>query len=189
MNHYRKKPPRYTQDSSIYFLTFCTFKRRPLLHLETVPELLIESLMFYQARVKRLIAYTIMPDHIHAMVEVDEARSLSVFLRDFKKYTSRAIKNRLEERGFLESGKTNRFKLSERVWQPGTMDHCIRNSSRNSDFENHLSYLFSNSWKHLSIPPRHFPYHNFEAFVETGVFDRDFFAFDEKQLRSAKLYE
>jgi REP element-mobilizing transposase RayT len=154
-----------------------------------VPELLIESLMFYQTRVKQLIAYTIMPDHIHAMVEVDEARSLSVFLRDFKKYTSRAIKNRIEERGLLALGKTNRFKLSERVWQPGTMDHCIRNSSRNRDFENHLSYLFSNSWKHLSIAPRDFPYHNFADFEETRVFDRDFFAFDEKQLRSAKLYE
>jgi len=189
MNRLPKKPPRYGQGWSTYFLTFCTFRRRPLLHLETIPELVIDSLLFYQTKVKRLIAYTIMPDHIHAVVEVEEAESLSVFLRDFKKYTSRAIKNRIEDRELLPSAGRNRLNVTERVWQPGTMDHCIRNSWRNSDLQDHLSYLFYNSWKHLRILPRDFPYHNFETFVEAGVFDRDFCAFDEKRLGAVELHE
>jgi len=189
MNPMRNKPPRYGQDSSIYFLTFCTFRRRPLLNLRTIPELLIESLLFFESKVKRLVAYTIMPDHIHAMVDVEQAKSLSVFLRDFKKYTSRAIKNRIEERALMSSIGGNHFNLSERVWQPGTMDHCVRAGWKSTDFENHLAYLFYNSWKHLHILPRDFPYHNFETFVEAGLFDRDFYAFDEKQLGPVELYE
>jgi REP element-mobilizing transposase RayT len=159
------------------------------LHIETVPALIVDALLFYQTRIKSLIAYTILPDHIHLMVEVDEIRTLSSFLRDFKKYASRAIKERIRQSSLVEGIQRIGFNLSARVWQPGTMDHCIRSSWHSTDFERHLSYLFYNSWKHLRIYPKDFPYHNFQAFVETGDFDRDFFAFDEKLLPSPELYE
>jgi REP element-mobilizing transposase RayT len=92
-----RKPPRYQQDYSIYFLTFCTFKRLPMLHAHGIPEFQIEELHFYEQKIQKLVAYTIMPEHVHLMVEVENADSLSRFLRDFKKYTSAAIMKRIVE--------------------------------------------------------------------------------------------
>ena len=179
MNTQRKisaKPPRFHQDYSIYFLTFCTDKRLPLLHKEGIPELLEENILFYRARVSQVIAYTIMPDHIHALVEVEKVNQLSIFLRDFKKHTSKEIKKHLS----IDA---------KHIWQRGTMDHCIRVSWKNKDYQNHLEYIFYNSYKHLAIKPQDYQYHNFNEIVERGLVDPVFFDFDEKEFPLQKLYE
>ena len=169
------KPPRFHQDNSLYFLTFCTFNRVPYLLDEKIPELLINDLHFYAKRLKQLVAYTIMPDHVHLIVEVEDERTLSSFLRDFKKRTSKKIKRLTES--------------DSPIWQHGTMDHCIRPTWSNKDFKHHLQYLFYNSWKHLEIAPKDFPYHNFKSFVDDEVFTNDFCTFDESQLAVATIYE
>ncbi|MBI5215768.1 MAG: transposase [Ignavibacteriae bacterium] len=205
MKQYRKKPPRYSQDNSYYFLTFCTFKRKPFLHLPGIPEFLIEELYFYESKIQQLVAYTIMPDHIHLLVEVEQATDLSIFLRDFKKFTSREIKTRLCSSGSPDPHptRTNNAVMSnavlvngyyyerndEPIWQPGTMDHCIRMGWTNNDLHNHLAYLFYNSYKHLRIAPKDFPYHNFKALVDKGYFDNDYYSFDEKSFPASSTYE
>jgi REP element-mobilizing transposase RayT len=169
-----KKPPRYKKDHSIYFLTFCTFKRHPYLHRNGIPEMLIENLKIYSDRIDELIAYTIMTDHIHLLISVKIVSDLSIFLRDFKKWTS------LEIRRIL--------KIEDRhIWQRGTMDHCIRWSWENKDFDNHLYYLLSNSFKHLHIQPKDFPYHNFWEFVKKGWVEEDFYAVDDIEV--PRFYE
>jgi REP element-mobilizing transposase RayT len=157
-NFFSGKPPRYHQDYSIYFLTFCTDKRRMLL------------------QIKELIAFTIMPDHIHTLVEIESIKDLSAFLRDFKKHTSKEIKKRLL------------FK-EEHVWQRGTMDHCIRVSWEDKDFQNHLEYIFYNSYKHLRVKPKDFPFHNFIEVVQKGWLEIDFCDFDENEFPFRGLYE
>ena len=152
-----RKPPRFQQDNSIYFLTFCTFRRSPVLLETGIPETLLENLRFYAPRLKNLIAYTIMPDHVHLLTEVETVFQMSAFLRDFKKRTSKEIKQK--------TGQTIP------IWQSGTFDHCIRSSA---DLENHLNYIFYNSWKHLEILPKDFPYHNFKEAVGKGWIEEDF---------------
>jgi REP element-mobilizing transposase RayT len=144
--------------------------------MEGVPELLMSNLEFYKTRLKDLIAYTIMPNHMHVMVEVETIKSLSEFLRDFKKYTSRMIKIRLSVK-------------PRYIWQRGTMDHCIRLSWENIDFRNHVQYLFYNSWKHLHIAPKDFRFHSFDEIVEKGWLERGFFDMDEKEFTLGKMYE
>ena len=72
------------------------------------------------------------------------------------------------------------------VWQRGTMDHCIRDDQ---DFENHLNYIFYNSWKHLGIAPCEFKLHNFEEIVERGWLEKDFCGFPEKDEKRFEVYE
>ncbi len=195
MKLHPQKPPRFKEGNSFYFLTFCTFKRKQLLHNETIPQFLIEELQFYKQKVKDLIAYTIMPDHIHLIVEVEKVEEMSAFLRDFKKYTSKGIKRMLCGNGSptrICDGQSTPISdrlLREPIWQPGTMDHCIRMNWENKDFENHLSYLFYNSYKHLNIPPKDFQHHNFTEFVAQGVFDNDFLAMDESTTKTFEIYE
>jgi|WetSurMetagenome_2_1015567.scaffolds.fasta_scaffold761543_2 putative transposase len=102
MKQYPRKPPRFKESDSIYFLTFCTFKRKPILHIDTIPEFLIDELIYYKSRIKNLLAYTIMPDHIHLLIEIEDTKSMSTFLRDFKKYTSRELRRRIKEDRLLQ---------------------------------------------------------------------------------------
>lgn len=155
------KPPRWDQDNSIYFLTFCTFDRKRYLHHTNVPEMIVENLVFYAKYIKDLIAYTVMPEHVHLLVEVQTVNDVSAYLRDFKKHTSKKIKNRL-------------FVNVPHIWQRGTMDHCIRISTGNEDFVNHLHYVYYNCVKHLGIIPSEFPFHNFKDAVRKGWIEEDF---------------
>ncbi|MBI2620473.1 MAG: transposase [Ignavibacteriales bacterium] len=157
-----RKPFRYGQDDSCYFLTFCTYRRRPLLHLPGIPEMIIENLKFYSSRIKSLIAYTVMPDHVHLMIDVGIVKEMSDFLRDFKKRASKEVCKLVP---FVRSP----------IWLRGSMDHCIRDDE---DFRRHLEYIFYNCWKHLGIPPKDFPYHNFLEFVDRGWLDIDFLGLD-----------
>jgi len=102
-----------------------------------------------------------MPEHIHMLVKVQKVKNMSDYLRDFKKRTSKKIK------GVLGVD-------SPHVWQQGTMDHCVRISSGNEDYMNHLNYIYYNSVKHLGIIPKEFPFHNFKEAVKKGWIEEEF---------------
>ena len=154
--HHTHKPPRMKEDQALYFVTFCTFKRRPLLLRPDVPEMLVDHIEFYGRRLKELIAYTVMSDHIHLLMEVNEAVEVSNFLRDFKKRTSKEIKRILD--------------IDEQhIWLRGSFDRCLRCSWRDEDPERYVSYIFANSLKHLNVQPTNFPFHNFQEAVEKGI--------------------
>jgi putative transposase len=176
MKRITNKPPRWKNDHAIYFLTFCTFKRRKILHLDGVAAALIEDLFFYQRTIKELIAYTVMPDHVHLLVEIEDVKTLSKFLQNFKTHSSKRIKELI--------GKSD-----GPVWQRGSMDHCIRESVSNSDFENHLNYLFNNSQKHLGISPQDFPFHNVNAMIKRGWIEEGFSSVSEKIEQEFAIYE
>jgi REP element-mobilizing transposase RayT len=125
--------------------------------------MIVENLTFYSKRLKQLIAYTVMPDHVHVMVYVETVAQLSGFLRDFKKRTSKEIKRLLD----IDV---------PHIWQQGTMDHCIRLTPENQDYINHLHYIFYNSVKHLGIVPKSFAFHNFTEAVGKGWIAEDFCA-------------
>lgn len=154
----------------------CTYDRKSLLHKPGVPEAIIYCLNFCAKKIKQLVAYTIMPDHMHLLVEVKEAKELSSFLRDFKGFTSKSIKRLTQN-------------VAKYVWQRGTMDHWIRESDSNEDFENHLQYVFFNSVKHLGIRPKDFRYHNFNEVVQKGWLDGEFYNLTKKDLREFEKYE
>jgi putative transposase len=176
MKRITNKPPRWKESYSTYFLTFCTFRRRKILHRDGIPSFIIEDLKYYSKIIKELIAYTIMPDHIHLLIEVEDVKALSKFLQSFKTHSSKKIQELI--------GKNN-----SPFWQRGTMDHCIRESSANIDFENHLTYLFYNSQKHLGISPKDYPYHNFNEIVKRGLLEEDFCVLSEKTEKEFAIYE
>lgn len=160
MPNFTSQPPRSHRSGRTYFLTFNVFQKNPILHNQGIPEFLVKELEFYSKKIKKLIAYTIQRNHIHLLIDVDHFSTISDFLRDFKKYTSHFIKKTFDE--------PPRF-----VWQRGTWDHCIGITDYN-DLKAHLDYTFYNSFKHLGITPKDFPYHNFLDFVEKGIYSPDF---------------
>jgi len=81
------------KQGNIYFVTTTIVSFARILTLnECFPQTIIDSLK-YLVREHRafLIAYVVMPSHIHFIVEMPEGESISDFMRDFKKYTSKEI--------------------------------------------------------------------------------------------------
>ena len=49
-----------------------------------------------------LLAYVFMPSHVHLVAQIPEGENISDFMRDFKKYTSTRIRQRLDVDGRTE---------------------------------------------------------------------------------------
>lgn len=114
-----------------------------------------------------------MPDHVHMLIDVEKATNLSIFLQRFKSHSSKMI---------YEVLKIN----SDHIWQRGTMDHCIRDEL---DFDNHLKYIFFNSFKHLNVAPKNFNLHNFKEIVEKGWMEEDYCDFSKEKEQVFARYE
>jgi putative transposase len=153
---FKQKPPRLFQDDSQYFLTFNTYKRRNLLIKGNITDMLINAMDYI---LKDLcltnIAHVVIPDHLHLILECNNSRDISSFLRRFKSFTSRNIKESLS--------------IDDFIWQRGTFDHVICDED---DYWNHLEYIHYNPVKHGYVKkPEKWKYSSYLKFVEKGYFD------------------
>ena len=63
--------------------------------------ILIDNLQFYLKKHKAdLNVYVLMPNHIHLIVSMPQGESISDFMRDVKKFTSKTIKENLKDDGY-----------------------------------------------------------------------------------------
>jgi len=113
----------------IFFLTVCTRNRRRVLARQPMAGLLLES---WQAA-RRLHGWivgrhVIMPDHVHFFTQSDAGtKSLSAFIRDWKKWTTRAAA--------ATAG------IKPPLWQPEFFDHVLRTSG---SYEEKWAYVREN---------------------------------------------
>jgi len=111
-----KRPRRLDGVSYVglqrYFLTTCTSFKRPFfadaaLATEVVEQLLHDATRFEFA----IVAYCVMPDHLHALVEAtSEGSDLKAFMKHFKQM----------------SGFNYRQRTRQTLWQPGYHEHILR---------------------------------------------------------------
>ncbi len=95
-----------------YFLTLCTFRRRPIFGNGGLGERVVHSLLDTSRRHRFSIdAYCVMPDHLHALVTaLDDGSDLQAFVLAFKQST-----------GFHLKGA-----VAHAVWQTGYYEHVLR---------------------------------------------------------------
>jgi len=97
-------------DPPLYFITFCTAKRRTILASDAVHAALRK---YGQAGVDRGIGlgrYVIMPDHIHLFVRGNPDFLLGRWVAGLKRVVAAAVTG------------------GRHIWQRGFFDHVIRNS-------------------------------------------------------------
>ena len=119
-----RRPSRLPQifqkyDSPLFFVTFCTFNRAPILATDTFHQYFV---LLMRRKSKEGIAcgkYVIMPDHIHLFLRIDNSRyQLGKTVGFIKQSLSKCLADTGVKRPY---------------WQPGFFDHLLRSAESYSE--------------------------------------------------------
>ncbi len=115
MHRFPGVPPRLDtvfSDAPVYFVTFCTYRRRPLLATAELHaafrSFATRACAEHHVMVGR---YVLMPDHVHLFVAGDRTFRLGRWLGLLKQSLVKAIV---------------RQTISDPIWQRGFFDHVLR---------------------------------------------------------------
>lgn len=140
---------RYIADQHVpYFCTITVLDWLPVFIDFRYMEPMIESLRFCRTRKALLVfAYVIMPNHLHLIAGTQG--DLHATMRDFKRFTSRAIHDRLRQDGRFEilewlrqgTQRARRERDELGLWQDGFHPQSLRSDTV---FRQKLDYLHAN---------------------------------------------
>jgi putative transposase len=129
---HRRHLPHWELPGAAYFVTF-TLRDRTICDLTSanIASIILDSLSFHANKRYFLHDHTIMPDHVHVILEpiVDggESQKLGDILGDLKRYTARKINGALDRSGPL--------------WLDESFDRIIRDKR---EYEEKARYIFEN---------------------------------------------
>jgi REP element-mobilizing transposase RayT len=117
MHQFPRVPPRLYRvfaDAPVYFITFCTYRRRPLLTTAPVHHAFVAfAHCAYTAHNVAVGRYVIMPDHVHLFVRGDREFRLSGWIGMLRQSL---------RRGIVRPNPMS----SDPIWQRGFFDHVLR---------------------------------------------------------------
>jgi len=175
----------YHIPGHLYFVTTTVIGRKEILSNTPIAKIILQSLDFLRkdGRIK-LFSYVIMPDHLHLVILPLEYKgrnqTISDLMRDFKKFTSKRIIEKLKEHKreallsfFSRSAKAYRGQMYK-VWEEGFFDENIYTQ----DFLNQkIQYIHHNPVKKgLVKEPEDYPFSSAKNFISKG---KSFLEIDE----------
>ena len=84
-------------EERCFFITTTCYQHLPLLCDAGCFHILFDSFQFYNAKYEaRLLAYVFMHNHIHFIIFFEKDNHLINYMRDFKKYTSLKLRERMQ---------------------------------------------------------------------------------------------
>ena len=162
-----------SESSYAYFVTCTIVDWLPMLTGNTYRQIVLDSLNYLREHKRtQLNAFVVMPTHLHAVLWPDEGANLSDALRDFKRFTSRAISNAALRQSdqaalsaFASARQSNRAQdVSQyQVWQEGSHPEAIYTV----DFANQkIGYIHANPVRAgLVAAPEDWPYSSARAYL------------------------
>ena len=129
--------PNYRRNyvpGGTYFFTLVTYQRRKYFDTPNKLDLLHAKIRQVQRNKPfELLAYCLLPDHIHLLIELPQEDSgFSIRMREIKRLTTLWMK-----RETLEN--------VDRIWQDKYWEHTIRDEK---DLQTHFNYIHYNPIKH-----------------------------------------
>ena len=107
---HKMRKGRVSLQNQIYLLSFVTEGREPRFSDFHCARLIIRSLK--KSRHTKTLAFVVMPDHVHWLIQLLEDASLSRVVQTVKSVSAHQINQYLERRG--------------QFWQDGFHDHALR---------------------------------------------------------------
>ncbi len=143
-------------ENSLVFITIVTNKRIPLLlpNADFLYKSLFSVLKFYKFR---LIAYSILPEHIHVIIKPKTIYCYPKIIKSFKYSFTKNV-------GLVNP-------TYDKIWQTRYWEHTIRDED---DLKTHLDYIHYNPVKHgLVDSVRSWQYSSFHKFVKRGLYEHN----------------
>ena len=122
--HFPKRPPRIRLvfdrfDPPLYFITLCTYDRRPVLANDAFHDHIFKLMKRKSTQGIVCGEYVIMPDHVHLFIRIDLHRyQLGKTIGFLKQSLSKPLR---------DSG------VEQPHWQPGFFDHILRSADSYSE--------------------------------------------------------
>ncbi|WP_286073716.1 transposase [Stenotrophomonas sp. 59] len=127
MSSYRLRLGRHSIIGQAYVLTTTTHQRRRLFESKVTAGCVIHQFHYIERRgLVRSLAWVVMPDHVHWMLELTSA-NLADVARRLKSSSSLAFNRLADRRGV--------------VWQSGYYDHAVRTAE---SLERQALYIMGN---------------------------------------------
>jgi REP element-mobilizing transposase RayT len=129
---YRRRLPHWRLDCSVYFVTWRLGFRQPDLN-DAERQWVADALRFFNRRRYTLVAFVVMNDHVHVLVQPHEGVTLQELMRSWKGYTGRLLRRA----GRLPP-----------VWQHEYFDRIVRNEL---ELLQKLHYIEDNPTRRFAI--------------------------------------
>ena len=113
------KPRRFNLENHCFHTISATRDRLPVFGDSENAEILLGALQFVRREKAFLLAYAILPDHLHLVIVPKVPFTVSQVMQSVKGYASRAVNLRNGDHGPL--------------WQPGFYDRVIRDERHLGD--------------------------------------------------------
>jgi putative transposase len=147
---------RYHRQGNIYFITNVTFQRKPVL-VDNIDLLWTSFSTIKTKAAYDLIAWVILPDHFHVVID-PKRNNISNVLQRIKMSFGFLWRKRM----YLRSG---------RVWQNRFWDHIIRDQK---DMNRHIDYVHFNPAKHGYVnSPFDWTHSSIHKYHTEGFYSRD----------------
>lgn len=143
-------------ENGMVFLTLVTYKRIPILinNIDILKKSLSNLLKIYKFR---LVAFVVLPDHIHCIIQPRNILEYPKIVKAFKYSFSKNV-------GLVKP-------TYKRIWQNRYWEHTIRDEK---DLYMHLNYIHFNPVKHCySANVKDWVYSSFHKFVSKNYYGID----------------
>ena len=151
-------------QNCVVFLTIVTNNRIPIL-IENIDLLKISLQNVIQFYKFDLIAYSVLPDHIHCIIKPLNANEYPKIVKSFKYSFSKNFNVGLVNPTY------------KKLWQNRFWEHTIRDEQ---DLNRHIDYIHYNPMKHYQISPKDWVYSSFKKYVEQGLYDINWCNYEDK---------
>jgi len=150
---------RYYVPNAVVFITTVVAERRPLFADKDTAILLITTMRVVQTiYASDLLAYVILPDHVHLLLRTEPPVTFSQVMQSIKWNFTRSYK------------KTRGIGGPVTVWQQRFWDHIIRDEG---DLARHLDYVHYNPIKHgLTTLPSQWNDSTFLEWMQRGYYEQ-----------------
>lgn len=108
-----------------------------LLRKPEIARIILNNWQHFDGKRCHILAYVIMPNHVHILIQVLHSYRLSRIVQSWKSYTAKAI-SRLIQRDKLT------WKAGDQIWQPDYWDRYIRNDTH---LNSTIGYIHQNPVK------------------------------------------
>ncbi|HCS55671.1 transposase [uncultured Rubinisphaera sp.] len=122
------KRQQFHDQHYIHFVTFSCDQRRDLFEEDQPKRILLGQLNSQLSRLSaKWVGFVIMPDHVHAMLWLEETKNLSSFMQHWKRLSSHAIRNWYRIHRPVYFQKAQELK---RIWIPKYYEFSIFSESK-----------------------------------------------------------